>query len=286
MTDNEDARFLLSRKLLNTFEVATTPLPNGKWSGYVEIMGVLVYANSEVDAHVAAHSMAFYEIANDLECQLQEPMDEPPIVHQGLGHARVPYNPKERAFAKAWEQENEPHSHILQSMLSHMPTPLGRVVTPRDAQIAATVIQWLGSPIGSHFLASVQGQIAAQADDLEAKQLVEDAIRKGLSEAAKNAKVVLVSAKGLESFDGYDPSMDMPDMIQFLGHELVRVPYEGEDLYGICYKNKIMEVVSRGDMDFANYWSAEMTFQGKTLRALGGSLALVEESIRQQMESK
>lgn len=85
----------------------------------------------------------------------------------------------------------------------------------------------------------------------------------------------------------YCPSMDLPDVIEFLGQNLVRIPhnFETEDLYGICYKNEIAEVISPGDLDSCNFWSAELTFQGRVLRAHGNSLAIAEDAIRQQMET-
>ena len=74
--------------------------------------------------------------------------------HRGLHIYRFKDNPKEKAFAEAWELENE-RGHILDYLL-HVGTnaQTGRPLecTEREALVAATVIQWLGSPVGQHFL--------------------------------------------------------------------------------------------------------------------------------------
>lgn len=57
-------------------------------------------------------------------------------------------NPREVAFAKLWSYENTPgptRTPILASLV-------GKDFTERDAQVAATVIQWLGSNVGISFL--------------------------------------------------------------------------------------------------------------------------------------
>lgn len=108
---NEDSRFLLARKLLGTFDVATAQEPDGRWRGTVKgIPEASAIAYSEVDAHVAAHVLAFHEIGRELESHLQDgDMAEAPVAHRGLGHYRVKLHPQERAFAEAWEKENTSH---------------------------------------------------------------------------------------------------------------------------------------------------------------------------------
>lgn len=68
--------------------------------------------------------------------------------HKGLNPYRFRDNPEELAFAKKWEEMCD---------RGHLEWLLGKGeqaqdVTERDAQIAATVIQWLGSPVGRGFL--------------------------------------------------------------------------------------------------------------------------------------
>ena len=77
----------------------------------------------------------------------------------GLHPYRFAYNPAERKFAKAWEQRNVSPTdgrldgkgtldYLLAEDCNH---PCGEV-TERDRQVAATVSQWLGSPVGQFFL--------------------------------------------------------------------------------------------------------------------------------------
>lgn len=68
--------------------------------------------------------------------------------HRGLQTYRFNNNPKEFIFATEWEKMCD---------RGHLEWLLGKGkwaqdVTERDAQIAATVIQWLGSPVGQGFL--------------------------------------------------------------------------------------------------------------------------------------
>ncbi len=71
--------------------------------------------------------------------------------HRGHSRHRLKDNPKEAAFAEAWEEMCD-RGH-LETLLSDDggKTP-AYDVTERDAMIAATVIQWLGSPVGQSFL--------------------------------------------------------------------------------------------------------------------------------------
>jgi hypothetical protein len=73
------------------------------------------------------------------------------IKHEGLCRYRLASNPLERVFADAWKKQ--------------APSTLGYLIcgqdinrhdyTERDAEVAATVIQWLGSPVGKSFLDEV-----------------------------------------------------------------------------------------------------------------------------------
>lgn len=65
----------------------------------------------------------------------------------GLNHYRTRDNPMEKVFADAWAREGE---RLLAYLLNHgetSPWP-----SDRDYAVAATVIQWLGSPVGQCFL--------------------------------------------------------------------------------------------------------------------------------------
>lgn len=66
--------------------------------------------------------------------------------HVGLAAKRLDPkqdNPRELAFALQWQQEND-QSDLLVSLLGKA----GR----RDREVAATVIQWLGSNVGQSFI--------------------------------------------------------------------------------------------------------------------------------------
>lgn len=64
------------------------------------------------------------------------------------------WDPREVAFAKKWREDNE-LGHTLEYLLSETPNERDGVVTDRDREVAATVIQWLGSTVGMCFLRDV-----------------------------------------------------------------------------------------------------------------------------------
>ena len=92
--------------------------------------------------------------------------------NKGLNQYRFKENPLEKAFAKQWEKENV-EGRILDYLLAkdlNYPKGKGRIldyllakdlnypkgkVTDRDREVAATVIQWLGSPCGQSFVEDV-----------------------------------------------------------------------------------------------------------------------------------
>lgn len=65
---------------------------------------------------------------------------------------RLRDNPREREFAEAWSREFSTLAWILNvgSQSGHPESP-----SRRDEVVAATMIQWLGSPVGQQFLNSV-----------------------------------------------------------------------------------------------------------------------------------
>lgn len=77
------------------------------------------------------------------------------LVHKGINHSRLstPCNFKdtqrERALAAAWQATNKPRvgqgvDPILQQLFADP--------TQRDAEVAATIVQWLGTKVGFLFL--------------------------------------------------------------------------------------------------------------------------------------
>lgn len=88
---------------------------------------------------------------------------------QNVGiHARRledPLNALERAFAAEWEEENE-RGHVLAWLTTKEQgawTRPGQLPTDRDREIAATVVQWLGSNVGRDFLCNVLTRPEAKA---------------------------------------------------------------------------------------------------------------------------
>lgn len=81
--------------------------------------------------------------------------------HQGLHSRRYVNNPIEKVFALQWQQENDrQHTPLLAWLLGDgtKPSPIDE----REASVAATIIQWLGSPVGADFLYTVFKKIEAK----------------------------------------------------------------------------------------------------------------------------
>lgn len=70
----------------------------------------------------------------------------------GLHTHRFKDNPEEERFAKAWEQFDGANlDYLLQPARDDDPgSP--PAATDRERVVAATVVQWLGSPVGQGFL--------------------------------------------------------------------------------------------------------------------------------------
>jgi len=78
--------------------------------------------------------------------------------NQGKNQHRFKDNPKELEFALKWEKLNTNYNGELDGLrtidyiLAENPNQPKGEVTERDRMVAATVIQWLGSPCGQTFL--------------------------------------------------------------------------------------------------------------------------------------
>jgi len=88
------------------------------------------------------------------------------LIHRGMSYRRTKHNPREKAFADAWEEENRPitgvnHGHgILQDLFfdGHgVGAAVHLWVTPREAMIVAEIVQWFGSNCGMNFLDKALG---------------------------------------------------------------------------------------------------------------------------------
>lgn len=71
--------------------------------------------------------------------------------HEGVSTHRLSSNPLEAAYAEAWKKEAPGTlGYLLCGQERHL-----HDYTQRDATVAATIIQWLGSPVGSRFVQEV-----------------------------------------------------------------------------------------------------------------------------------
>ena len=75
------------------------------------------------------------------------------IKHSGRSPHRLKSNPKERVFLESWQKEQK-QNHELQWLLcaSYDQNVQERDITQEEATCAATLMQWLGSPVGSCWL--------------------------------------------------------------------------------------------------------------------------------------
>lgn len=74
------------------------------------------------------------------------------LKHVGISANRIPREPIEGAFAEAWaERASDTLGYLLygQDKRNH-------AVTQREAEIAATLMQWLGSSVGQGFLLDIE----------------------------------------------------------------------------------------------------------------------------------
>ncbi len=71
------------------------------------------------------------------------------MAHEGKSIHRLKQNPIEKLFHNNWIREQE-QGHILQYLLGD--DNRRAHLAERDELVAATVIQWLGSPVGQGFL--------------------------------------------------------------------------------------------------------------------------------------
>lgn len=85
--------------------------------------------------------------------------------HVGKSAYRLASNPREKVFAEAWEHENETCSTLgwLLCKESH------GIATDEQMSTAATVIQWLGSPVGFGWLTDTLDKAGYMAEGEEMK---------------------------------------------------------------------------------------------------------------------
>ena len=74
----------------------------------------------------------------------------------GMSQYRFKQNPLEEKFAVAWDRMQHGRYHTLDYLLAKEPNKPSGEVSDRDRMVAATVIQWLGSPVGQSFLRDIK----------------------------------------------------------------------------------------------------------------------------------
>ena len=81
----------------------------------------------------------------------------------GINTLRLKNNPDERVFAQAWEHVNK-GDKLLKHILDRTHRNQGNYhPTLAERQTAATVIQWLGTPVGQAFLSGITDEINASS---------------------------------------------------------------------------------------------------------------------------
>jgi len=81
-------------------------------------------------------------------------MSSESIRHRGIRLYRFRDNPLEQKFSDVWKAEND-RGQLLEYLLGDGNKRAS--VTERDETVAATVIQWLGTPVGQSFVKKVMG---------------------------------------------------------------------------------------------------------------------------------
>jgi hypothetical protein len=76
------------------------------------------------------------------------------VQHKGRATYRFNDNPEEQRFAEAWQAHNDQGNTLAHLLDPRHGEPFGYPPDPsdRDIEVAATVVQWLGSPVGQGFL--------------------------------------------------------------------------------------------------------------------------------------
>lgn len=76
------------------------------------------------------------------------------MAHEGKATYRLKENVLEQRYHDEWKKEQQ-YGNILEWLLGDGTRKA--VISDRDEMVAATVIQWLGSPVGQNFVKRVLG---------------------------------------------------------------------------------------------------------------------------------
>lgn len=114
---------------------------------------------------------------------------------RGLHTHRFDDNPEEQQFAEAWDRINS-GGRILDYLLDPKSGSCGRPIPRGDGEVvaAATLVQWLGSPVGRSFLRElgyVKPNDAAQTFTLH--RALYDALHRNLPSTVSTATIEKVA---------------------------------------------------------------------------------------------
>lgn len=87
--------------------------------------------------------------------------------NKGLRTYRFEKNPHERAATELWDIHNN-QSNLLSYILGD--GQRHGIVSERDELVAATLMQWLGSPVGRNFLRDLNAKFEEVSKKLEGEE--------------------------------------------------------------------------------------------------------------------
>lgn len=158
--------------------------------------------------------------------------------HQGISPYRFKDNPLERAFAEAWDEHNSRGKYSTLQYLMSPDCSGGNPPTEcsdRDRLVAATVIQWLGSPVGQDFLMDVLADVLAPHSP--ETPLPTEPTRK-----REPAGYLINIGNGWVRLEHISAIAPAPSQEYSQGGEGgVRVLVQGKWVYGSCSMEEVME---------------------------------------------
>ena len=97
------------------------------------------------------------------------------------------WNPGEMIYAEHWKKVNknirglnDGYGHLELLLSNDLVLVRPAIITQRDAFVAATVIQWLGSSIGQGFIDECQREIKKREAEFKAAQNASSRLLKGM----------------------------------------------------------------------------------------------------------
>ncbi len=87
------------------------------------------------------------------------------------------WNPREIAYAEEWETVNHEHRYLILLLNQSGNDSFCSGISQRDAFVAATIIQWLGTNIGQGFIEKCQQRIEKEKLEYQITQDVSVRLR-------------------------------------------------------------------------------------------------------------